>query len=305
MGQVLAGLNSKNGKQVFIDFESAHVSEKEKKVYGMVEEVLQKGASVLKLVEDYKGCSDLARKAMQTPSHENEQEAFEGLLEAVDSIAAFFSYSQELERVLPQLLAAIGDHSAADEEKSSVESQQALCKQLAHIFDFTLKFDQVRMLRPNLSNDFSYYRRLLPKFNKHPDIRIKDDEASGMALFTAEYIPMMNCCARAAASAVEQDSNTTDVLSIMANSCFKMIKTKAFSKEETILFCARAMTGSIVLYDHVNDIGVFQKKSPIQLKPCVLLLKKELPKQVSLLNAIHYSTKHFREAPQSVQDLFE
>lgn len=68
---------------------------------------------------------------------------------------------------------------------------------LSDIFDFTLRFDALRMERPFLPNDFSYYRRLLPKFNKHPGVKIKDDEASGMALFTAEHIPMMTTLARA------------------------------------------------------------------------------------------------------------
>lgn len=305
MGNVLNSLNSKSAQQIFIDFENAQPTDKEKEVYDMVQEILDQGTDVMRQIEDYKGCADLARKAMQTPSHENEQEAFEGLLQAVDSIAAFFKYSKELERVLPPLLKAIGNHSAAEEEKSSLESQQALCKQLAHIFDFTLRFDQVRMLRPNLSNDFSYYRRLLPKFNKHPDIRIKDDEASGMALFTAEHIPMMNCCARAAAKSVEENSNTTEVLSVMAVSCLKMLKSKKFSKDETVLFCARAMTGAVVLYDHVDPVGVFSKKSPIPIKQVVLLLKKDLPQEVSLQNAIQFSTKTFRDAPQNIQDLFE
>ena len=33
---------------------------------------------------------------MQTPSKENEQAAFEGLLGAVDTISTFFAYSKEL-----------------------------------------------------------------------------------------------------------------------------------------------------------------------------------------------------------------
>jgi hypothetical protein len=48
---------------------------------------------------------------------------------------------------------------------------QALAKQLADVFDFTLRFDQTRMKRPQLSNDFSYYRRLLPKHSQHANIK--------------------------------------------------------------------------------------------------------------------------------------
>jgi hypothetical protein len=240
---------------------------------------------------------------MSTPTPENEQEAFEGLLVAVDSISAFFNYAKQLEKVLPELLVTLAQPTT--DEKQTLADQQALAKQLADIFDFTLRFDQTRMMRPNLSNDFSYYRRLLPKFSKHPDIKVKDDEASGMALFTAEHIPMMSCLSKAAARALEKNEHVTTALSVMANSCMKMVKSKKFSKPETNLFCARAMTGSIVLFDHVDPISAFHKRSPILIKQCILLLKKEFPKETSLMNAIRFSTKNFRNAPSSIQDLFD
>lgn len=84
------------------------------------------------------------------------------------------------------------------------------------------------MERPFLPNDFSYYRRLLPKFNKHPAVKIKDDEASGMALFTAEHIPMMTTLARACPSDAQEPRNQhiMEALALMANSCMKMIKNK-------------------------------------------------------------------------------
>ena len=180
----------------------------------------------------------------------------------------------------------------------------------ADVFDFTLRFDALRMERPFLPNDFSYYRRLLPKFNKHPGVKIKDDEASGMALFTAEHIPMMTTLARACAKWDVNDARSAHVmeaLALMANSCMKMIKTKKFTKPATLLFCARAMTGSIVLYDHISPLGVFTKKSPINIKQVIGVLKKDFPGNdgIILLNAIQFSTKHFKEASEATKELFE
>lgn len=160
-------------------------------------------------------------------------------------------------------------------------------------------------MRPFLSNDFSYYRRLLPKFQKHPNLKVSDDAASGMALFTAEHIPMTTMLARAASAALEENHNVTVALAIMANSCHKMVKAKKFANIDTNLFCARAMTGAIVLYDHVDPLGAFHKKSPIAIRSCVVLLKTSFPKENGLMNAIHYSSKHFRDAPLATQQLFE
>jgi len=307
MGQLLSLWKNKDEIEIFIDFENARPTEKESKVWSQVDDVLKKGAIVLKTIDDYKGCQDLVRKAMSTPTVENEKTAFEALLVVVNHISSFFDYAKKLEEMLPILLDHLSKapNEDAKESKQTIEQQQALAKQLADVLDFTLRFDQLRMMRPHLSNDFAYYRRLLPKFQNNPNIKVKDDEAGGMALFTAEHIPMMTALCRASNKAITQNENVTHTLSLMANSCLSMIKSKKFEKAEINLFVARAMTGSIVLYDHVDPRGAFHSKTPIQIKACVLLLKKEFPKEQGLVNAIQFSSKTFKTAPQSVQELFE
>lgn len=310
MGQLLSLANFGNSyDDVELNFEgNPSPSEADAKVYAEVAEVLSKTKEIFGMIENYKGCQDLARKAMSTPTHENEQAAFEGLLTVVDSISAFFQFCQKLESIFPQLLIAIANDTNVQlgPKQKGLVIPDAMALQLAQIMEFALEFDRVRMMQPNLSNDFSYYRRLLPKFNKHPDIRIKDDEASGMALFTAEHIPMMNCLSKAAARAQEKNMYVGKILSVMANSCNKALKTKKFAADqEMTMTVARAMTASIVIFDHIDTLSVFHKKSPVHVKSCVLTLKKDFPKDFPLLNAIRYSTKHFQEAPQSIQDLFD
>lgn len=303
MGAYLAKLG-KGDNGVFIDLEAEageFKSDSEEKVYRELAEILEKKDAVFAAIENYEGCQDLAKKAMSEPSHENEQKAFEGLLGAVEQISIFFNFTKQLEIAFPKLLEAIAKANSASVENTPT----ALCAQLAKIVDFSLRFDQVRMLRPNLSNDFSYYRRLLPKFNKHPAIKIKDDEAAGMALFTAQHIPMLNCMVKATEKAAQTDPNVTMVLAVLGNSCLKMIRTKRFTNPDTNLLCARAMTACIVLFDHVDPATSFSKKSPIQLKPAIVTLKKEFPNEVSLINAIRYSTQNFANAPAAIQDLCE
>jgi len=287
---------------VDIDLENVPPNASEEKTYAVVNEVLERRSRIIKLIEDYKGCQELARAAMSTPSHETEKAAFEGLLVAVDSIAEFFSYSKQLEKVFPVLVKQLAESVKGD--VCALNEQPALTKQLADLFDFALDFDRIRMLRPNLSNDFSYYRRLLPKFNKHPGIKVKDDEASGMALFTAEHIPMTSCLAKSGQKAQEANENVSNVLATMANSCFFMIK-KKLAKPASMLFLARAMTGAVVIFDHIDNQGVFHRKTPVATKQIIMCLKREFPNELSLLNAIRYSTKTFRDAPDTIQQLFE
>jgi len=257
--------------------------------------VFRESKRVQQLIEDYKGCRELARKAMSTPTKENELAAFEGLLGAVDSIATFFNYTNELARVVPDLMTELC--------RAPLSDQQALATQLAHIFQFALVFDQTRMMRPNLSNDFSYYRRLLPKFSKHPDLKVKDDDASGMALFTAEHIPMISALTKALDGIASEEIQL--LLASFANSCLRMLKQKKFSNPNTTLLTARAMTGAIVLYDRIGPDTVFNKKCPLATREAIILLRKEFPKEGGLTNAIQFSTKHFARAPSGIQDLFE
>lgn len=205
----------------------AKPSNDELPIYTRVAATLNQQTDVMRALLEYKGCQELARRAMSSPTPENESAAFEGLLASVDSVSLFYNYAKELERVTPELLTTLTKDGG--DCKSSLSDQQALAKQLADIFDFTLRFDALRMERPFLPNDFSYYRRLLPKFNKHPGVKVKDDEASGMALFTAEHIPMMTTLARACSQWGEEDprnQHVMDALALMANSCMKMIKNK-------------------------------------------------------------------------------
>ena len=273
-------------------------------IYTRVQEVLSRAPAVLQLLEAYKGCQDLARKAMSTPTLANETEAFEGLLESVKSIALFFTMSKEVEAVVPDLLMALS-RGPTEENKQSFSDQQALVKQFAELLNFALTFDQTRMNRPYLSNDFSYYRRLLPKFSKHPGVLVKDDDASGMALFTAEHIPMTTSIAKAAAATLEKNLHVLNALALMTNSCYSMLLNRSFTRPDINLFVARAMTGALVCYDHVDPAGVFQKKSPIKVKHVVALLKKDFPQETGLINAIRFSTKHFKDADEKVQALFD
>lgn len=309
MGQFLALLSSAHYEEVDLTFQdNPKPSPSEEATHARVAEILAAAPTHLAAITDYTGCQELARQAMSSPTEENEKAAFNGLLGAVDAIAAFFNYTKQLDTAFPELLLSLAKAKETADANKTANIPDALALQLAQLFEFCIEFDRLRMLRPNLSNDFSYYRRLLPKFNRHPDfrdtIRIRDDEASGMALFTAEHIPMMNCLAKAAARAQEKNPNVGAVLAILANSCCRALKLKKFN-ESLSYTCARAMTASVVVYDHIDVLSVFNKKSPVQVKACIICLKTMYAKDVALLNAIRYSTKHFNEAPQSIQDMFD
>lgn len=303
MGSLFSGPKI-NGVEFEIDDEKKCDEKSDGGIMKETQKALQRKEEILQLIENYKGCQDLARAAMSDPSQENEKAAFEGLLGCVDSIRHFNQYSKVISAAFRKLL----EYLAANVNERNItklDEKPHLAKQLGQMIDFALHFDNIRMLRPNLSNDFSYYRRLLPKFTNHPGIRVKEDEASGMVLFTAEHIPMTAALIKAASESQNTDNGIGLVLSTMANSCMLMLKNKTYKDQNINLLLSRVMSGSIVIFDHVNEVGAFAKKSPISIKQCVTILKKDFPDDPGQLNALRYSTRTFREASPKIQNLFE
>jgi len=302
MGALLS--RGESTPDIVFDFENAKPTAGEMAIYGEMEVIINEHKGLLGSIHEYPGCAELARQAMREPSKEKELAAFQGLLKAVECIHAFYNYTRTIETILPRLWAALTD---SKEGKTTLAAQQALAKQFGDLIDFALRFDQTRMMRPNLSNDFSFYRRLLPKFSKHKDIKVKDDEASGMALFTADHMPMMSCLSKSTLRFCDEHNaeNVRLVLAIMANSCQKMIRSAKFSRKETYVYCARVMVGATLIYDQIaQDPGIFSKKCPIQLRACILTLQKEFPSESGLLNALRYSPKNVSKAPDNYETWF-
>ncbi|GAB5362945.1 hypothetical protein AAMO2058_000841900 [Amorphochlora amoebiformis] len=303
MGSVLASLFSKKPAcDIIVDIENAKPSPREEKTYNEVKVVLDNNETIMKLIVEYKGCKELCRQAMKEQNEDAEREAFEGLLRTIESIQAIHHHSENITVAGKLLLQSLGK----EDTKQTLEDQQALVKQLGDLLVFTIDFDQKRLMCAQLSNDFAFYRRLLPKFPRHPDVKVKAEEASSMALFTALNFPMIKALVSAAEDTMRTNDKILPMIGTMANACLNMLAKKNFEKKDTNLFLAKAMTGAIVLYDHCAEMGVFNRGSHVQIKDAIKLLKKDFPDHPYLLNAIRYFTKHFRDdCPTSISALFD
>lgn len=109
-----------------------------------------------------------------------------------------------------------------------MDDHQALVKQLAKVIDFVLKFDEIKMNKPAVQNDFSYYRRTIQRTRNNAGARtqlenpIPADVANAMSLFFAHATPMLNALSAVTSEFVRAHdggavaNNTTAVLSVMA-----------------------------------------------------------------------------------------
>jgi hypothetical protein len=311
MGQLLSLISgSDNAEKIFIDFENAQPSDDEKELHKSVAEVLDKSPLILDRLLKYTGCEEFIRKAITTPGEETENAAWEAVLPAVDQLQQFYEFSLELEQCFPKLLVAL----CKNDPKSQLSSMQALAKQLADIFEFVLRFDDAKMVNPAIQNDFSYYRRTLNRMKlskKDANIKIRDELANRMSLFFAYPTPMMKVLSETTAKFLSTDNsipreNVTSALATLANVCHDMVAEKKFTQEHYNMLSLRAMVGSIILYDHVSEQGAFVKKSPINIKGCIQVLKNYTASNTDgLLNALRFTTIHLNdpETPGSIKQL--
>lgn len=300
-------------EDLFLDFENAMPeTEEEKAIHATVGEVLNKGPEILEKLSSYQGCEEYIRKAITNPSAETEEEAWNSVLPAVDQLKEFYDFSLELEDCFPKLLVAL----CKDDPKASLANLQSLAKQLADVFDFVLRFDDLKMVNPAIQNDFSYYRRTLNRMKlskKDLNISIRDELANRMSLFFAYPTPMMNVINEttvkflAAGDGVPRD-NVTNALATMANVCHEMVERKKYEAATTNMFCLRCMTGSIILYDHLHAQGAFHKRSAIHIKSCITVLKNYTGGPTDgLLNALRFTTIHLTDAdtPANIKHLLD
>jgi len=309
------GNGNANVPDFVVDFENAQPSDEERDLYDKIGQVLERSQPILDKLLKYSGCEEYIRKAITTPGPETEEAAWNAVLPAVDQLQEFFDYAMELEIWFPKLLTSLCKDSTS---KGGIQNQQALAKELASVFDFVLRFDDCKMTNPAIQNDFSYYRRTLNRMKiskKEMNIKIRDELANRMSLFFAYPTPMMKVVSDTTTKFLTTDTsvprdNVTSVLAAMANVCQAMVQNKKFTTDSTNMFCLRAMTGAIILFDHVDAQGAFGKKSPINIRAAINTLKTYTSSPTTsptdgLLNALRFTTIHLNDpqTPSAIKQL--
>jgi len=305
---------------VFVDFKNATPgSEEEKLVYENVSTVLNKATTVLESLGKYEGKEDLIKKAIQEPSPETMDAAWDSLLPNIDKLKDYYDFSIEIEEVFPNLLSTL----CKNDPQQTIGQLQALTKQLAEVFDFVLRFDDMKMVNPGIQNDFSFYRRSRNqrRINK-ADVasNIQEEVTNRMSLFYAYPTPMMNSLKETIVKFLTKDEmqgrslqqNVTTTLAFIANICQRMVEKKLVDNDYDV-FCLRCMTASIILYDNIDPKGAFHRRSPIFIKKCLVTLKQksttdgENSPVECLLNALRFTTTHLQddETPGNIKQLLQ
>jgi len=307
MGTLLAIFKPEHVHKVnfFLDFQNYQepTAGPELEVYNDVKELLKRDEEMLNILKEYKGCGGVIQKAISSKEHE--EEAWDVLIPSVEKLRLMYEFSQQIANVAPKLLGPLCN--VVDEEQSLV-NKTALAKLLCDLFNFILDFDDKKMINPHIQNDFSFFRRSMPKLKNSNRNTIPEDIANRMSLFYAYPTPMMYMLTQLVKDqqGIPKEAVVAG-LSQLANVCLDMVEKGMFESKDTNVFCLRAMTAAIILVDHISDEGVFLRKSPINIKNAIITLrdKQEIFGTGGLLNALKYTTKHLndQETPSTIKNL--
>merc|ERR1712232_874202 len=125
------------------------------------------------------------------------------------------------------------------------------------------------------------------------------EEANRMSLFYAYPSPLVNAVSEAATKFVAEHpeipvEHTTDCFGIMSTVCRVMIESPEYNSRfkdgGTLDFCQHVMVASVILYDHVHDVGAFSKKNKAidMIKTIKAVSMQANPRK--LLNALMFTT---------------
>eukprot|EP00003_Mantamonas_plastica_P025502 TRINITY_DN500_c0_g1_i4.p2 TRINITY_DN500_c0_g1~~TRINITY_DN500_c0_g1_i4.p2 ORF type:complete len:132 (+),score=35.72 TRINITY_DN500_c0_g1_i4:311-706(+) len=128
-----------------------------------------------------------------------------------------------------------------------------------------------------------------------------------MSFFFAVPSPMLNmlttACKDWAKSTGSKELSST--LAALACGLYGMASKGDVDDEELQWTLLRGMTASIVLFDHVDELGAYCKKSPIPIKGCINLLMETKPYPDTLMSIIKFSSKHLMDdsTPNGLKNL--
>ncbi|CAM9354908.1 unnamed protein product [Ectocarpus sp. 12 AP-2014] len=274
-------------------------------VMNAVRLLLQRCSDAIQLVQQYEGCGALIRQSMSAPEDtELQSAATKALLPNIKKIKTFFDLARDVEQLTPALLRRLAGLG------SIVEAPLLACM-LTELLQAVLEWDQLKMMRPQIQNDFATYRRYFSRLKREQEagllseLPVADTDANAISMFIAENVPMMVMLSKVTAKTAEEVPRVQNTIAIVANMCCGMVHRRAYTSDATSRKLLMAMTSAAVLYDRITDSGVFVRRSHIGVSKCIKVLNKHGGATGEQLRAtLRYSTMHYNSdtTPKNIRD---
>lgn len=256
-----------------------------------VNKFLSVALPALRAIESYEGCGDVIRTAMSNSSNVAAQEkAFDAMQTNVATIKTFYQLAQNLGPLVQRTVAFLG---SSDQYFEQFTRYPALARALGELLVFIYDFDQQKMMKPDVQNDFAFYRRLLPKMAGKRQPVVSETDAGLISMFIAQSVPLTH------AVGFHLSQNGVDPLPLakLANVCCGMLQRQTINDQNSQILVLKIMTAAIVLYDRAAFVGAFSNASPIKMRRCANVITRFGGAQRDTFrNSVKYSSIHFNDA---------
>jgi len=285
-------------QDVVIDFDSvlkdvSNVANEDRQLFEEIGACLGDAEAALEQLINYEDRANMIRRAISTPSDSQLQmQAFEDVFPNVIYIKRVHELTERIAVLLKDACARIvRDGDEAFEQKSG------LVARVAELLHFSLEYDIKKMTTPAIQNDFAFYKRSLSKFGTHPDLPLRENEASVVSMFVANANPI----AKSLKAPLDDDQAVRRALLLLANSCCGMINGSHVEGRQAE-WVAKVMTAAVVIYDELGYPGAFVKASDLQIRSIIRAVGTV--EHASLLRAqLQYNTETFNNGHISITRL--
>ncbi|KAI9216519.1 hypothetical protein BC828DRAFT_393414 [Blastocladiella britannica] len=320
MGQLLALLRPTSEPTLppvaTVNLIDPQASAKEQEALAETIALLSRSKEILSLLKDYPGCEEQIRAAISQPGPQNDGAAWEAVVPCVTSLKGCYEFALVIERLLPAILGAFCEPNASGvvDVQANLEAHQATAKVFADILSFGWEFDELKVAKPAIQNDFSYYRRTVSRMRNTAaahapaSLPVPDDLANRMSMFWAYPNPFLKLLTDTVAAYVvahELSVPVSNSLLLIATVCHNAVNTHS---PVSALFALRTMTGCLLMYDYIHPVGLFPKASEVNMRMFVKAIQVHGGSaSTTLLNSLRYSTKTFGspDVPKPTKALFD
>jgi len=207
------------------------------------------------------------------------------------------------------------EYTSKDDPQAILQENLGVTRLIVSMLDFIIKFDELKMGKASIQNDFSFYRRSMNRMKRGAvelnvsSPPVNDEVANRMSLFFAYPNPFTKALIdELSRNKTIPKDELTKVFACIANACKEIAnnhETNDVGRKEKNFVLFRSMVAAIMFYDYTSTTGVFVKKSEVDVEGCIQALKKYANDATDLLNTIRYGTKTFNNdtTPRKIVNL--
>ncbi|KAJ1903750.1 hypothetical protein LPJ81_002894, partial [Coemansia sp. IMI 209127] len=243
--------------------------------------LLKIGQVLLQRISGYQDSTNEIRTAISNATPENEEAAWRKVGPSAQLLVECYEYAQAVERMIPEVLDELC--SQADlEEGAATDRSRGLARLLADLMQNAFAFDSLKASIPAIQNDFSYYRRTLPRISGSQNAEIakfaiSQAVSNKMSLFYAYHNPMVKAVVDSVSQYAKESDNemlVLDCLSALAGGSYNTIKQSRADSAKSERLCVLVLVTCCVLYDWISTSGVGSPQSAINSKAVLDLISQ-------------------------------